>query len=32
MENYYVDNMSILLDIKIIFKTIYSVIKREGAM
>lgn len=32
MENYYVDNMSILLDIKIIFKTIYSVIKREGAV
>ena len=32
MENYYVENMSILLDIKIVFKTIYSVIKREGAV
>ena len=32
METYYVENMSIVLDIKIIFKTIYSVIKREGAV
>ena len=32
MENYYVENMSLLLDIKIILKTVYSVIKREGAV
>lgn len=32
MELYYVDNMSLKLDIKIFFKTILSVVKREGAM
>lgn len=31
MEMYYVDNRSLWLDIKIFFKTIVSVIKREGA-
>lgn len=31
LELYYVDNMSLLLDIKIFFKTIIKVIKREGA-
>lgn len=31
MELYYVDNISFKLDIKIFFKTIISVIKREGA-
>ena len=31
LELYYVDNCSVLLDIKIIFKTIISVIKRDGA-
>lgn len=32
MELYYVDNASISLDIKIIFKTFFSVFKHEGAM
>ena len=32
MELYYVDNQSLWLDIKILFKTFISVIKREGAM
>lgn len=32
MELYYVDNMSFKLDFKIFFKTILSVIKREGAI
>ena len=32
MELYYVRNMSIKLDIKILFKTVGSVIKREGAI
>lgn len=32
MELYYVDNMSFKLDVKIFFKTILSVIKREGAV
>lgn len=32
MELYYVDNMSMILDLKIFFKTILSVLKREGAM
>ena len=32
MEAYYAENNSILLDIKIIFKTIISVIKRDGAV
>ena len=32
MELYYVDNLSMKLDIKIFFKTILSVLKREGAM
>lgn len=31
MELYYIDNQSLLLDIKIFFKTIVSVIKKEGA-
>ena len=29
---YYIDNKSILLDIKIMFKTVISVIKKEGAV
>ncbi len=32
MELYYVDNMSMWLDIKIFFKTFISVFKREGAI
>lgn len=32
MELFYVDNLSIKLDLKIFFKTILSVIKKEGAM
>lgn len=32
MELYYIDNMSFKLDIKIFFKTILSVIKKEGAI
>ena len=32
MELYYVDNISLELDIKIFFKTILSVVKKEGAM
>ena len=32
MELYYVDNISIKLDIKIFFKTIISVLKQEGAI
>ena len=32
MELYYVDNMSLWLDIKIFFKTVISVFKREGAI
>lgn len=32
MELYYVDNCSLWLDIKIFFKTIVSVLKKEGAM
>ena len=32
MEVYYAENFSLLLDIKIIFKTIKSVIKKEGAI
>ena len=31
LELYYIDNCSILLDIKIIFKTIVAVIKKDGA-
>ena len=31
MELYYVDNMSLWLDIKIFFKTIFAVLKKEGA-
>lgn len=31
MEMYYVDNASLWLDIKIVFKTFISVLKREGA-
>ena len=32
LELYYVDNMSLKMDIEIFFKTIIAVIKREGAM
>lgn len=32
MEKFYVENISLGLDIKIIFKTIISVLKKEGAM
>ena len=32
MEVYYVDHMSLLLDIKILLKTVLSVVKREGAV
>lgn len=32
MEVYYAENISILLDIKILFKTVLSVIKAEGAV
>lgn len=32
MDMYYIDNRSLSLDIKIIFKTIISVIKKEGAI
>lgn len=32
MDMYYIDNRSFLMDIKIIFKTFISVIKKEGAM
>ena len=31
LELYYIDNYSLILDIKIIFKTIIAVIKKEGA-
>lgn len=32
MDMYYIDNRSILLDIKVMFKTVISVIKKEGAV
>ncbi len=32
MESYYAKNKSIALDIKILFKTVVSVLKKEGAM
>ena len=32
MDMYYIDNISLWLDIKIIFKTVISVIKKEGAV
>lgn len=32
MEIYYVEHLSLLLDIKILFKTVLSVVKREGAV
>ena len=32
IDMYYIDNRSILLDIKIMFKTVISVIKKEGAV
>ena len=32
LELYYVDNISLKMDIEIFFKTIIAVIKREGAM
>ena len=31
MELYYIDNISLKMDVKIFFKTIVSVLKREGA-
>lgn len=31
MDMYYIDNMSLFLDIKIVFQTVISVLKREGA-
>ena len=31
MELYYVDNMSFKLDVKIFFKTVFAVLKKEGA-
>ena len=32
MESYYAKNKSIALDIKILFKTVVSVLKKDGAM
>ena len=32
MELYYIDNLSLKMDIKVFFKTIEAVIKREGAI
>lgn len=32
MEVYYAENMSILLDLKILFKTVFSVVKADGAV
>lgn len=32
MDMYYIDNRSFLMDLKIIFKTVLSVIKKEGAV
>ncbi len=32
LETYYANNMSILLDIEILFKTVISVLKKEGAI
>ena len=32
MELYYIDNMSLKMDIKIFFKTIKTVLKKEGAI
>ena len=32
MELYYIDNLSLTMDIKVIFKTILSVLKKEGAI
>ena len=31
MDMYYIDHMNVFLDIKIIFQTIRSVLKKEGA-
>ncbi len=31
MEMYYIDNNSLWLDIRILFKTVFSVLKKEGA-
>ena len=31
MELFYIDNMSLKMDVKVFFKTIEAVIKREGA-
>lgn len=31
MDMYYIDNMSLFLDIKIVFQTVISVLKKEGA-
>lgn len=32
MELYYIDNLSLKMDIKVFFKTIFSVLKKEGAI
>ena len=32
MELYYIDNLSLKMDIKVFFKTILSVVKKEGAI
>ena len=32
MELYYIDNMSFMMDVKVFFKTILSVLKKEGAV
>ncbi|MNP53382.1 Undecaprenyl phosphate N,N'-diacetylbacillosamine 1-phosphate transferase [compost metagenome] len=32
MDMYYIDNRSTLLDIKILFKTVIAVIRKEGAI
>lgn len=32
METFYAENFNLLLDIKILFKTVFSVVKREGAI
>lgn len=32
MELYYIDNMSFMMDIKVFFKTIVSVLKKDGAL
>ena len=32
MELYYIDNLSFKMDVKVFFKTILSVLKKEGAI